>query len=871
MEMHKDGPKDVVIVTGSSGLIGRAVVDRLLGRYRVVGFDRGGDPFSPPGAECVCVDVTSDESVQRAMERVREVYGERLASVVHLAAYYDFSGEPSPKYEEVTVRGTERLLQTLQDFHVEQFIFSSTMLVHKPCQPGERINEDWPLEPKWDYPKSKVHTEKVILDERGGIPVVIQRIAGVYTDRCRSIPLAHQIQRIYERWLTSHLFPGDTSHGQAFVHLDDAVGAVLAAIECRNQLPPETVVLIGEEQTLSYDELQRAFGRLIHGEEWETREIPKAVAKAGVWIEDALPLGEEPFIKPWMVDLADDHYALDITRARQLLGWQPHRSLRQTLPAMVAALKRDPLRWYEENKLHPPADLTRHPAESSSAATESEPEERAAHAGPRAVREAGAKSGPHGETADEEMPGHATDKVPSANGHGAGHHTEEAADHTRMMRQMRRSWLWTNFTVITAGLWLMSSPFTFGYHSSAMTWSDVFSGGALVLLGALSLSPRWDFVGRWGAALVGLWLQFAPLIFWAPTAVAYVTDTLIGALVIGLTILVPMMPGMAHHMEMIKPGPETPPGWSYNPSSWLQRAPLIATGFLGWFISRYLAAVQLGYIDGAWEPFFGAGTQQVLHSRMSQMWPISDAGLGALAYTIEALMGWMGGTARWRTMPWMVTFFGVLVIPLGLTHIILVISQPVAVGVWCTLCLAAAAVMLLMIPLTVDEVVAMVQFMQRSVREGKPFWRTFWVGGTLDEVNKDTRSPDYGAPLASMVPAMVWGVTVPWNLVVSAALGLWMMFAPSVLGMAGTTADSAHVAGALALTVSVIAMAEVVRTGRYLNVLLGLWVAAAPWLLAGGTTATRTNGVIVGLALALVSLTRGAVRERYDGWDRYTV
>ncbi|HZO91682.1 MAG TPA: vitamin K epoxide reductase family protein [Chthonomonadaceae bacterium] len=449
---------------------------------------------------------------------------------------------------------------------------------------------------------------------------------------------------------------------------------------------------------------------------------------------------------------------------------------------------------------------------------------------------------------------------------------QEPHDPVEMTRQMRKPWLWTNFTVITLGVWLMVSPATFGYRSAALIWSDIGSGALLVLLGAISLSPRWDFIGRWGAALVGLWLQFAPLIFWAPSPVAYVTDTLIGALTIGLTILVPMMPGMAHHMEMMKPGPEIPPGWTYNPSAWLQRAPLIATGFLGWFISRYLAAVQLGYTPTVWDPFFGAGTQRVLHSKVSQMWPISDAGLGALAYTIEALMGWMGGTNRWRTMPWMVTFFGLLVIPLGLVHITLVILQPVVVGYWCTLCLAAAAVMLVMIPLTVDEVVAMVQFLQRSVREGKPFWRTFWVGGTLEgEENQDTRSPQYGASVAAYGPAMVWGVSVPWNLLLSAALGLWLMFAPSVLGTHGAMADSDHLVGAVVLTIAVITMAEVVRAGRFLNVLLGLWIVAAPWLLSGAPMAGRLADAAAGIALILLSLPRSVVRERYGGWDRYIV
>jgi nucleoside-diphosphate-sugar epimerase len=350
-------PNDVIIITGSSGLIGSAVINRLAEHFRIVGFDREGPPHPPPIAECVCVDVTSDESVQRGLNRVRLGYGERIASVIHLAAYYDFSGEPSPKYEEVTIRGTERLLRGLKNFQVEQFIFSSTMLVHPSVEPGQRINEDWRLEPKWDYPKSKVETERVIRAERGGIPVVLARIAGVYDDRCHSIPLAHQIQRIYERQVISHVFPGHISHGQSFLHLDDLVNAFFLLTERRAELPSELVLLVGEPETLSYDELQHTLGRLIHGEEWETREIPKSLAKAGAWLQDSLPFGEEPFIKPWMIDSADDHYVLDITRARTMLGWEPKRSLRATLPTMIAALKSDPLGWYRENKLEPPSWL----------------------------------------------------------------------------------------------------------------------------------------------------------------------------------------------------------------------------------------------------------------------------------------------------------------------------------------------------------------------------------------------------------------------------------------------------------------------------------------------------------------------------------
>lgn len=52
----------------------------------------------------------------------------------------------------------------------------------------------------------------------------------------------------------------------------------------------------------------------------------------------------------------------------------------------------------------------------------------------------------------------------------------------------------------------------------------------------------------------------------------------------------------------------TPPGWSYDPSSWSERLPLIGLALVGFGIAGYLALVQLGVFGRAWEPFFGAGS-----------------------------------------------------------------------------------------------------------------------------------------------------------------------------------------------------------------------------------------------------------------------
>lgn len=364
MQVHRER----VLVTGSSGLIGSAVVEAFAPFFEVIGFDRAGPPHCPPMADAIDCDLTSDASVAEALEQVRARHGTELASVIHLAAYYDFSGEPSPLYEEVTVRGSERLMRQLQaSFDVEQFIFSSTMLVHEPTQPGQPINEHSPTIETWDYPNSKLRTEAVLKRIHGSIPLVLARISGIYDGGCHSIPLAHQIQRINEQHLTGRVFPGDAGHGQSFLHLDDLISAFAKMVEKRAELPPVSTFLLGEPETMSYAALQESIGHLIHGEPWSTQEIPKVVAKTGAWIEDNLPFVDDPFIKPWMIDHADDHYELDISRARQQLDWEPRFALRGVLPEMIRGLRADPLRWYYENHLRPPSSMVGAPTEQSDA------------------------------------------------------------------------------------------------------------------------------------------------------------------------------------------------------------------------------------------------------------------------------------------------------------------------------------------------------------------------------------------------------------------------------------------------------------------------------------------------------------------------
>ncbi len=48
---------------------------------------------------------------------------------------------------------------------------------------------------------------------------------------------------------------------------------------------------------------------------------------------------------------------------------------------------------------------------------------------------------------------------------------------------------------------------------------------------------------------------------------------------------------------------KTPHGWSYNPSKWSERVPIVALAIIGLGIATYLTLFQLGAVDEVWEPF----------------------------------------------------------------------------------------------------------------------------------------------------------------------------------------------------------------------------------------------------------------------------
>jgi hypothetical protein len=230
-------------------------------------------------------------------------------------------------------------------------------------------------------------------------------------------------------------------------------------------------------------------------------------------------------------------------------------------------------------------------------------------------------------------------------------------------------------------------------------------------------------------------------------------------------------------------------------------------------------------------------------------------------------------------MPWLVLLFGFMIVPLGAISITFIIIQPIILDTWCTLCLIAAAAMLLQIPYSFDEIVATLVFLRRRAKAGRPWLSILFTGDTDEPVQeeektrlKHDRSGDnLQRPISEVIREMLQGgISIPWNLAVSALIGLWLLFTRITVDSTGAMANADHLIGSLVLTVTITAFAEVMRSLRFLNIFLGLALMITPFIFSAGIASMFTT-LICGLALIALSLPRGKVAGSYGTWNRFVI
>ena len=103
-----------------------------------------------------------------------------------------------------------------------------------------------------------------------------------------------------------------------------------------------------------------------------------------------------------------------------------------------------------------------------------------------------------------------------------------------------------------------------------------------------------------------------------------------------------------------------------------------------------------------------------------------------------------------------------------------------------------------------------------------------------------------------------------WFQIGNIALGIWLLVAPGVLPSTERGATIDRIAGPIVIWIGVLAVRTVTRPVRAVNVLNGMFLAIAPWLVPNTEPLILTS-VLVGWAIIVLSILRGALRQRTGG------
>ncbi len=104
-----------------------------------------------------------------------------------------------------------------------------------------------------------------------------------------------------------------------------------------------------------------------------------------------------------------------------------------------------------------------------------------------------------------------------------------------------------------------------------------------------------------------------------------------------------------------------------------------------------------------------------------------------------------------------------------------------------------------------------------------------------------------------------------WARLVNAALGMWLMAAPMVLGYSAPAGPNDHIIGALVAAISIIAISEVTRSLRWVNSVFALWLVLAPWVLSYPHGWLIVHSSLIGIVMWFVTAVRGPIKQQFGG------
>jgi len=296
------------LVTGGAGFIGSYVSRLLIARgWQVTVLDdlsMGKRENVPEGARLIVDDVCNPNTVRNAIVGIDVVF--HLAAVVSIRV----SMEEFYHDAEVNLLGTLNLLQACAERGISKFVYASSMAVYADSPVAVPVSEDYHLAPISPYGIAKLASEQYILQvgKQFKFDTVALRYFNTYGAGQTFTPYVGVIT-IFIRHLLERQVPvifGDGEQRRDFVHVEDVAAATVAAAE---RGVSDTVINVGTGIATSVNQIAAT--------------LSAKIAPDITPVHDAAQPGELR------------NSIADISRARQLLGYEPERRLETDLDDVI--------------------------------------------------------------------------------------------------------------------------------------------------------------------------------------------------------------------------------------------------------------------------------------------------------------------------------------------------------------------------------------------------------------------------------------------------------------------------------------------------------------------------------------------------------
>jgi nucleoside-diphosphate-sugar epimerase len=319
---------DTAFVTGGSGFIGGRLVERLVGEGKAVRAlarsEQSARRVEELGAEAVRGDLGDRASLTAGAAGAQTAF--------HLAAHLGEWG-PWEDFERGNVDGTRNTLAACAEAGVRRFVHCGTEAALMAGEPLVGVDETTPLRPdsRAPYPATKARAELAVREaHREGFETVTLRPRFVWGkgDTTLMPELIETIEKGQFAWVGGGRNVTDTAH------VDNVVeGLILAAEKGR----PGESYFVTDGEPVVFREFVTAMLRT-YGVEPPDRSLPAWTAAPMARVAEAawkfLPLPGEPPMSTFRSWLLTQECTIDISKARDQLGYAPIVSHEQGLATM---------------------------------------------------------------------------------------------------------------------------------------------------------------------------------------------------------------------------------------------------------------------------------------------------------------------------------------------------------------------------------------------------------------------------------------------------------------------------------------------------------------------------------------------------------